>query len=179
MFIKASQSWNEYRYLLTYKHWAFKMVSLACPRGWETQHPPPTLRQGLGNNSISLCVQCSLGLRLWELRMRAVRAGDYTLIATQHRILISANTSFTGGFRAQASSQVPMYPWCCFACTAVRVYHGFCGLEYTTLFTNLKLRAHFCSMHAWEGHLLWCNILSLCLKLLTRILDPILLQKNF
>lgn len=38
------------------------MVSLPCPWGWGMQLP-----QRLGNNSISLCVRWSLGLRAWEL----------------------------------------------------------------------------------------------------------------
>lgn len=119
MFINASRSWNEYRYLLTYKHQAFKMVSLACPRGREMQPPSP---QRLGTNSISLHVQCSLGLRVWELRTRAVRAGDYTLIATQKRILVSANTLFAGGFCAQASSHVPVTLSCLYCGSSVMAF---------------------------------------------------------
>lgn len=39
MFINASGSWNEYRYLLTYKHPAFEMVSLHHPWEWRMQLP--------------------------------------------------------------------------------------------------------------------------------------------
>ena len=98
MFINASGSWNEYRYLLTYKHPAFEMASLHSP--WEGGMQLP---QRVGNNSIFLCVQRSLGLQVWELKMRAARASDYTLTAVQQRISISTKL-FTWGFCTQISS---------------------------------------------------------------------------
>lgn len=98
MFINASGSWNEYRYLLTYKHPAFEMASLHGP--WEGGMQLP---QRVGNNSIFLYVQRSLGLQVWELRRRAMRASDYTLTAVQQRISLSTNTVYRG-FCTQMSS---------------------------------------------------------------------------
>lgn len=191
MFINASGSWNECRYLLTYKHPTFKMVSLPRPWEWGCSSPREWKRIPFS------CVYCGLwDLQAWELRRRVVRAGDYTLITAQQRIPISTNTVFTWGFCAQASSQMPMYPWCHFPYTSIMVYHGFCILEYTTLFTKLEPWVHLPTENCLcecEGRTFGTSAAGtlgtvicfgvapffLCLELLILILDHILTERSF
>lgn len=175
MFTNASGSWNQYRCLLTYKHPAFKMASLPCLWEWGMQ-----LSQRVRHNSIFLCVQRPLGLQVWELRMRAVRARDYTLAAAQQRIPISANTLFTWGFCAQISSH-----------DAVTRHLGsilasvIWIIKWTlSLFTRRNCPHEERTFGTFAARVLvmvmfWSGSLFLCLKLLMLILDHILLWRSF
>lgn len=163
MFINVSGSCNVHRYLSIYKHPAVKMVSLPGLWKWGMQ-----LLWRVGNNFIFQCAQLSLGLQGWELRMRAVGAGNYTPIDAQHKIPSSTNTLLTSVFCPQTISQMPMYPWCHFAALRLRPIMAFViwnilhclqnwnpeSIDPCKLSTQGKGIWCFCSMYAWDGYVL-------------------------
>lgn len=157
------------------------MVILLSPWEWKMQ-----LLQRVGNNSIFHFLVCTavFGTADMEVRMRAVRVGDYTFISTQQDFYF--HTLFTQGFCTQIHK-------CPCAQNAVLLgLHLGCIMAFVTWSTLHYLQnwtpelidlqklpssekdiwRFFCSMHAWDRYLFWSSfflfvllVFFFCLKL--------------
>lgn len=129
MYINASGSWNEYRYSLTYKHPAFKMVSLHHPWEWRMQLP-----QRVENNSIALCVQGYLQL------CTRVRADEETLVTVYQKTHSPLSALLYIGFLCSEFTNVRMTRHTVlFGLSYIQSWVFWFGESKTTLLTRLEL----------------------------------------